>query len=212
MKFQSTPSRRGRQNPSFSIHLRKCFNPLPHAEGDYHLFPKCYRLSRFNPLPHAEGDRIAKLCGYYNGVSIHSLTQRETWVIVCKHNTFTFQSTPSRRGRPRTDALTQPPPLFQSTPSRRGRHRLKWKRRDIHEVSIHSLTQRETLEDDFFILDGSVSIHSLTQRETHTISLQSKIIYVSIHSLTQRETYSNQSRSDHRQVSIHSLTQRETFF
>ena len=33
-------------------------------------------------------------------------------------------------------------------------------------VSIHSLTQRETLEDDFFILDGSVSIHSLTQRET----------------------------------------------
>ena len=124
-QFQSTPSRRGRQNPSFSIHLRKCFNPLPHAEGD----------------------RIAKLCGYYNGVSIHSLTQRETWVIVCKHNTFTFQSTPSRRGRLSASGRTADPDAgFQSTPSRRGRLFGRSGRRGWHNVSIHSLTQRETLQ------------------------------------------------------------------
>ena len=58
--------------------LWRCFNPLPHAEGDYeHGRLEGLRLC-FNPLPHAEGDTA----------SISSSLVGNA-----------FQSTPSRRGR-----------------------------------------------------------------------------------------------------------------
>ena len=54
----------------------------------------------FNPLPHAEGD-------VSSGSESISYTA--------------FQSTPSRRGRPRLPSNAHKPAEFQSTPSRRGR-------------------------------------------------------------------------------------------
>ena len=55
-EFQSTPSRRGRHT---------CRNP-------------CTDSHCFNPLPHAEGDMARAVVYGITGVSIHSLTQRET--------------------------------------------------------------------------------------------------------------------------------------
>ena len=77
-----------------------------------------------------------------------------------------FQSTPSRRGRRFTDADTGEPDGFQSTPSRRGRPLASVLHIFHNLVSIHSLTQRETLEALKIIFISAVSIHSLTQRET----------------------------------------------
>ena len=144
-----------------------CFNPLPHAEGDFLSFFFTFLLDSFNPLPHAEGD---PLCRY---------------VPFC---TMTFQSTPSRRGRLSQFITITPISLFQSTPSRRGRLRSRPIFVRCQFVSIHSLTQRETcyayeieptaisfnplphaegdVDADFRILFITVSIHSLTQRET----------------------------------------------
>ena len=82
------------------LKLPLCFNPLPHAEGDLLPKPPNHNYCRFNPLPHAEGDVHAGRSYADNRVSIHSLTQRETvseWL--CKCFQIVFQSTPSRRGR-----------------------------------------------------------------------------------------------------------------
>ncbi len=100
------------------------------------------------------------------------------------------------------------------------------------DVSIHSLTQRETLLAFTPPTWYNVSIHSLTQRETQTFTKEdgTKLFqstpsrrgrhsfsvtftfaaHVSIHSLTQRETSDTPFSSMHGNVSIHSLTQRET--
>ena len=147
------------------------FNPLPHAEGD--CLPRsfiCLSGKRFNPLPHAEGDF---------GCAIQKVASME------------FQSTPSRRGRPcrqfpvNTPVMSQSTPsrrgrppaksqpfsdfLFQSTPSRRGRPVRKFSVVVIADVSIHSLTQRETYGANTGLYFWIVSIHSLTQRETDFI-------------------------------------------
>ena len=65
---------------NFAIRMpTRCFNPLPHAEGDPAPFLRHQDRYCFNPLPHAEGDKyrgFRQLCIF---VSIHSLTQRETW-------------------------------------------------------------------------------------------------------------------------------------
>ena len=55
-----------------------CFNPLPHAEGDSAAWKKPATWLCFNPLPHAEGDMARAVVYGITGVSIHSLTQRET--------------------------------------------------------------------------------------------------------------------------------------
>ena len=120
------------------------FNPLPHAEGDQFLaFLRIQAMqfqstpsrrgrlcvihmtairTRFNPLPHAEGDTGRLFIFGRGDVSIHSLTQRETFVM--------HQIIPLR--------------MFQSTPSRRGRLECIDIRTVDSDVSIHSLTQRET--------------------------------------------------------------------
>ena len=132
-------------------------------------------------------------------------------LIIILVNIMLFQSTPSRRGRPRSKI--QPhcilfnfnplphaegdeisfqckgiPNKFQSTPSRRGRQLVRFNNSAFYRISIHSLTQRETLQVLMQLQLKKISIHSLTQRETR-IQL-SKIIHrgISIHSLTQRET------------------------
>ena len=166
--FQSTPSRRGRRFFRYMFIFNESFNPLPHAEGDTEraLRDKVMELS-FNPLPHAEGDTgSAKLVQHYP-VSIHSLTQRETapgrTVYTAQQ---TFQSTPSRRGRPCGGWLRLPDSAVSIHSLTQRETCGKMQRERIERVSIHSLTQRETLVDDIIILWPDVSIHSLTQRET----------------------------------------------
>ena len=122
----------------------------------------------FNPLPHAEGD--------LRGLS--ALPE------ICM-----FQSTPSRRGRPH---LPRPPSLFyrfNPLPHAEGDTERGVYIMPLH-VSIHSLTQRETVV--LFRRCGMkcVSIHSLTQRETCLFTAATSLEIVSIHSLTQRETCS----------------------
>ena len=56
-----------------------------------------------------------------------------------------FQSTPSRRGRRIRIVLYPPIHTFQSTPSRRGRPISCVSSHTGNAVSIHSLTQRETM-------------------------------------------------------------------
>ena len=145
---------------------------------------------RFNPLPHAEGDSTATAAaGRYSK----------------------FQSTPSRRGRHNSKLSFQSLVCFNPLPHAEGDKIITFPKLRF-EVSIHSLTQRETMVCCKYSLTPMVSIHSLTQRETlYRISgknlqsmfqstpsrrgrqkLQSNIltaIYVSIHSLTQRETF-----------------------
>ncbi len=124
--FQSTPSRRGRQLG----------------------FSDLYDLEQFQSTPSRRG-RLPDL--------------------VRRFAQHMFQSTPSRRGRhcsgevsarmpcfnplPHAEgdaysrkALTAVP-LFQSTPSRRGRRRGFINRPCSFKVSIHSLTQRETIPE-----------------------------------------------------------------
>ena len=187
------------------------FNPLPHAEGDSTATAAAGRYSKFqstpsrrgrhkggshllpywsfNPLPHAEGDDI----------------EPEFWA-----ENLEFQSTPSRRGRHNSKLSFQSLVCFNPLPHAEGDKIITFPKLRF-EVSIHSLTQRETMVCCKYSLTPMVSIHSLTQRETlYRISgknlqsmfqstpsrrgrqkLQSNIltaIYVSIHSLTQRET------------------------
>ena len=165
-------------------------------------------------------------------VSIHSLTQRETASFTMTVLLLLFQSTPSRRGRPFAWTPDKQEDMFQSTPSRRGRLQpLTWSG-IVFDVSIHSLTQRETSITHSPHLRKYVSIHSLTQRETLNKKTFAWTPDVSIHSLTQRETlpavhtfvcktrfnplphaegdtYGATFREPFT-VSIHSLTQRET--
>ena len=145
----------------------ECFNPLPHAEGDAVITtiltplpvsihsltqretpfsaPTLGGFICFNPLPHAEGDVCVRLSAYY--------------LIV-------FQSTPSRRGRPEGFPIRMMMEVFQSTPSRRGR--LSPTTTSSHGVVFQSTPSRRGRPHKsgfpFFIF--SVSIHSLTQRET----------------------------------------------
>ena len=143
-----------------------CFNPLPHAEGDIPLLLSCCPLDCFNPLPHAEGDLLDIRNVDRNTVSIHSLTQRETFrehvfiVVVVSFNplphaegdvyeisghcfAYSFNPLPHAEGDP------------HSTPQA-----------SYSQVSIHSLTQRETHVFGLWYYSTRVSIHSLTQRET----------------------------------------------
>ena len=86
--------------------------------------------------------------------------------VVNKIALFTFQSTPSRRGRHGVSLTMAHSSSFQSTPSRRGRRmdlRLTMAQR---LVSIHALAKRATIalfQDRIVIL---VSIHALAKRAT----------------------------------------------
>ena len=98
--FQSTPSRRGRRSTHFSEALSSSFNPLPHAEGDRNDNQLVNTDNRFQSTPSRRG-RLAGVLEKYPlvEVSIHSLTQRETYGVCQRISAVTFQSTPSRRGR-----------------------------------------------------------------------------------------------------------------
>ena len=142
------------------------FNPRPHAEGDMGLFRypiktnvSIHALTRratdkgfnvvwiyfcFNPRPHAEGDEIIKSVVGGSEVSIHALTRRATFRVPRSHNACTFQSTPSRGGRPTSDNCNEMP-VF---------------------VSIHALTRRATKVVDIISAINVVSIHALTRRAT----------------------------------------------
>ena len=123
---------------------RKGFNPLPHAEGD-HGFRDF--LNKHCVSIHSLTQRETQGIGYSDttkGVSIHSLTQRETPAPVGGVRADRWQSTPARRVRQRGAGWRRRTRMFQSTPSRRGRHYCDYSYFLTSDVSIHSLTQRET--------------------------------------------------------------------
>ena len=120
-----------------------------------------------------------------------------------------FQSTPSRRGRHAFGSSDIILLLFQSTPSRRGRPSFLCPIRSHFRFNPLPHAEGDRLPCSFPFL-SCVSIHSLTQRETvsliaasETVLFQStpsrrgrrkaflytcRLLVVSIHSLTQRET------------------------
>ena len=130
------------------------FNPLPHAEGDNVPAKHVHTvIINFNPLPHAEGDRVLYTwCSDAYRISIHSLTQRETETGKVLQQHLEFQTTPSRRGRPRHENY-----WIISRP-----------------ISIHSLTQRETAK----LTKGHIHIHKYYQllQKFSNKNLKSKII------------------------------------
>ena len=146
-------------------------------------------LLSFNPLPHAEGDRLRNPESSVNGVSIHSLTQRETW------DGTTFSMCMS---------------LFQSTPSRRGRRPGGAAGRSGSGVSIHSLTQRETLHHDKKYLEKMFqSTPSRRGRRPHSLQERTEVSFNPLPH-AEGDTYGSISPICRIHVSIHSLTQRET--
>ena len=132
--FQSTPSRGGRHplrqrkhcKQDVSIHALtrratngggflvaqcRCFNPRPHAEGDFPWLKNLIGETSFNPRPHAEGDptnvtskskestfqstpsRGGRLMGLFRypiktNVSIHALTRRATFLTTSQSSPF----------------------------------------------------------------------------------------------------------------------------
>ena len=105
-EFQSTPPREGRRDGFSGINLiNRCFNPRPHARGDYmttsnlHLF-HCFNprphargdllqavslllVWRFNPRPHARGDTSMTKQNLFVPVSIHAPTRGATYCKTC---------------------------------------------------------------------------------------------------------------------------------
>ena len=158
------------------FHIFKCFNPLPHAEGDgesnnmffcekeFQSTPsRRGRLSRphqfyiitgrFNPLPHAEGDFVFPLVLQFPCVSIHSLTQRETCFGLCNRSgLFRFNPLPHAEGDDRYSRLSDPLLSFNPLPHAEG-----------------------DMPDMIDLLGKGVSIHSLTQRETRVRATHRKL-------------------------------------
>ena len=170
-----------------SVH---CFNPLPHAEGDELVVYLAEDAASFNPLPHAEGDLLLLRDFGIKDVSIHSLTQRETESdcnIVL--NLKCFNPLPHAEG---DDAFS---PLFEG----------------FLEVSIHSLTQRETL-----LLPHFPCFHQcfnpLPHAEGDSLFLLCRPAFQEFQSTPSRRgrLYSPAPPRNGWNVSIHSLTQRET--
>ena len=210
--FNPLPHAEGDRYCHFCFQPCVCFNPLPHAEGDPFLLHGLVPSLRFNPLPHAEGDvdwydysfplKVFQSTPSRRGrqidasgclsvaiVSIHSLTQRETRKpSVLSGGSHSFNPLPHAEGDCCPLNHLRPYSVFQSTPSRRGRLLPHCCFRVNCYVSIHSLTQRETLKGFQKFDRKYVSIHSLTQRETLLPHILCPSFSVSIHSLTQRET------------------------
>ena len=78
--FQSTPSRRGRRCRRQKAWRMKRFQSTPSRRGRLGYEPVQVQRLCFNPLPHAEGDPVLAVNFIVCWVSIHSLTQRETFL------------------------------------------------------------------------------------------------------------------------------------
>ena len=100
-RFQSTPSRGGRQTISRDKQFELKFQSTP-SRGGRLLLCLLHQpwLACFNPRPHAEGDTLGR-----------TSSKTQSW----------FQSTPSRGGRLAMRSICKSGKLFQSTPSRGGR-------------------------------------------------------------------------------------------
>ena len=78
------------------------------------------------------------------GISIHALAKRATLKFTPIHFSFSFQSTPSQRGRQHFTPLPRPRWKFQSTPSQRGRPCGHRRTALVRSISIHALVKRAT--------------------------------------------------------------------
>jgi len=120
------------------------FNPRPRAEGDALACRNEGVDPGFNPRPRAEGDFLERLHRDFTPVSIHALARRATCPSrTVRHVAYTFQSTPSRGGRP-ADTLTFPPLVVSIHALARRATRTLWFVRDWDAVSIHALARRAT--------------------------------------------------------------------
>ena len=168
LKFQSTPSWRGRLVCVMLAYYAVTFQSTPswrgrHGNKNDISNPKLY----FNPRPREEGDPIMFNVSVGQCISIHALVKRATAVPVVfidKFNDFNprpreegdlfcarfakycwkFQSTPSWRGRLFQNALVLGVVLFQSTPSWRGRPPPIIISAISVAISIHALVKRAT--------------------------------------------------------------------
>ena len=102
LKFQSTPSRRGRHLRSVNRDLDEAFQSTPSRRGRLPASPGRPIDDVFQPTPSRRGRPT--------GATFLDIR-------------YAFQSTPSRRGRQPTTNASTLPTGFQSTPSRRGRPR-----------------------------------------------------------------------------------------
>ena len=123
------------------------------------------------------------------GISIHALAKRATLKFTPIHFSFSFQSTPSQRGRQHFTPLPRPRWKFQSTPSQRGR----------------PCGHRRTA------LVRSISIHALVKRATDEVGAMDSYPIISIHALVKRATRRRYRAHTHRRISIHALVKRATF-
>ena len=144
--FQSTPSRRGRRERFSVFSGKQMFQSTPSRRGRLIqlVSQSLYRLVSIHSLTQRE--TFAGLFLAHSGmVSIHSLTQRETSLASIGLTIATFQSTPSRRGRLYWNLTWFSRTCFNPLPHAEGDILRSAYRPPPKVVSIHSLTQRETL-------------------------------------------------------------------
>ena len=103
------------------------------------------------------------------GISIHALAKRATLKFTPIHFSFSFQSTPSQRGRQHFTPLPRPRWKFQSTPSQRGRPCGHRRTALVRSISIHALVKRATRRRYRAHTHRRISIHALVKRATFLI-------------------------------------------
>ena len=145
------------------------------------------------------------------GISIHALAKRATLKFTPIHFSFSFQSTPSQRGRQHFTPLPRPRWKFQSTPSQRGRPCGHRRTALVRSISIHALVKRAT--DEVGAMDSYpiISIHALVKRATDEVGAMDSYPIISIHALVKRATRRRYRAHTHRRISIHALVKRATF-
>ena len=102
IKFQSTPSWRGRQHKAVAAFddLKISIHALVKRATTVHFSRYNYVLD-FNPRPREEGDIVGNVVTDGVDISIHALVKRATDGGLSNVTISVFQSTPSWRGRPK---------------------------------------------------------------------------------------------------------------
>ena len=146
--FQSTPPREGRLSKSNKPNTSRCFNPRPHARGDFYM------------TKHDEQHKV----------SIHAPTRGATSTKVSEQQTIRFQSTPPREGRRSTLVDDGNSFGFQSTPPREGRRGVQYKRFTISE--FQSTPPREGRQGGGGLIFAPIQFQSTPPREGRLFSRQ----------------------------------------
>ncbi len=169
LHFNPRPYARGDLFRFWSMILVYNFNPRPYARGDLDVLCMSYDYVRyFNPRPYARGDdEVDKNVLRLIHISIHAPTQGATIKHHSKTASFTFQSTPLRKGRRLQGRYcNQGVGYFNPRPYARGDSMDARTMASFKTISIHAPTQGATTPMSPHRRIPQISIHAPTQGAT----------------------------------------------